>query len=104
MEVTIKKCGESSLTASYTFDYEDFLNGTFLNEEEMDSNQLVNVLHLKNKKKGSVYLRLKSSPEDISVVTVRANFVLWKKKLDRPIAGGKGLITYQFMDSKTARI
>lgn len=59
---------------------------------------------MKNKKKGAVYLRLKSAPEDISVVTVRANFVLWKKKLERPVAGGKGLINYQFMDAKTARI
>ena len=70
----------------------------------MDADQLVNVIHLNNKKKGVIYLRLQSSPEEVSVVTVRANLVLWKKKLERPVAGGKGLINYQFMDTKTARI
>ena len=47
---------------------------------------------------------LKSAPDEVSVVTVRANIVFYKSKLERAKAGGKGLIDYQLMDSRTARL
>ena len=46
----------------------------------MDHDSLVNVLSLKSKKKGAVYVKLKSSPDEISVVTVRANLIFHKGK------------------------
>ena len=46
----------------------------------MNQDQLLNVISLKSKKKGAVYLKLKSSPKEISVVTVRANLIFRKNK------------------------
>ena len=70
----------------------------------MNLEELVSVLHLKNKKKGVVYLKIKASEEESSVFTIRANLILWKKKVERAKAGGNGIIDYQMMDPKTALI
>jgi hypothetical protein len=70
----------------------------------MNQDELVTILHLKNKNKGAVFLKLQSAADDVSVVTVRANLVFGKNKLDKATPGGKGLLNYQLMDARSARV
>ena len=59
-------------------------------------------LHVKTKGRGGIYLKLKSDPDEVSVVTIKTYFVGSKTKIQKPKAGGKGQLTYQLLDSKTA--
>lgn len=104
VEVEIKKCGESSLTIAYTTDYSEFLKEEFATEQEVDADQLTTSLHIKSKNRGAVYLKLKSSPDEVSVVTVKATLSFSKTKLEKAVAGGKGLITYRLTGSKNAEL
>jgi hypothetical protein len=54
--------------------------------------------------RGAVYLKLKSSPDEVSIVTVKATFSFSKSKMEKTTAGGKGLLSYQLLNSKTASI
>ncbi len=70
----------------------------------MDHDQLTASLHIKTKMRGAVYLKLKSSPDEVSTVTVKATFSFSKSKMEKTTAGGKGLLSYQLLNSKTASI
>ena len=104
MDVEIKKCGESSMAIAYTTDYQDFIKEEFQNEQELDHNQLTANIHLKTKMHGAVYLKLKSSPDEVTVLTVKASFSFAKTKVEKATAGGRGELTYQLLSSKTAQI
>lgn len=66
---------------SYTTDYQEFLKEEFQNEQEMDHDQLTAVTHIKTKMHGAVYFKVKSSPDEVSVLTVRAVFSFAKNKV-----------------------
>lgn len=68
----------------------------------MDHDQLTASLHIKTKTKGAVYVKLKTSPDEVSVVTMRALFSFSKSKTDKVTAGGRGIINYKLLDSKNA--
>lgn len=53
---------------------------------------------------GTLYIHVKSQPQESSLLTVRVDYSTEKVKKDIVKAGGKGLLQYQLIDSKTAEV
>jgi hypothetical protein len=70
----------------------------------MDRDLLINSIHLKLKNNRAVYFKLKASPEEESVLTMKANLMFVKYKPEKTTAGGKGLLNYQLLDSRNAEL
>ena len=71
----------------------------------MGPDELMTQLYIKTKQTGStgtVYIRVKSSPEEDSLLTVKASMSFAKVKKEKTRAGGKGLIEYSMLDSTKA--
>ena len=68
----------------------------------MSQDELITTVLIKLKNKGAVYIKLQSSPTEVSVVTIKANLQYAKIKQEKTSAGEEGLIKYNLLDSKTA--
>ena len=65
----------------------------------MGEQELITDLQLKVKDSGSAYIKVKSSEDDDSLLTVKAVYKWVKSKEQKTKPGNKGLVEYRMLDS-----
>ena len=102
IDLEVRKCDQSTPTLGYTFDYDSFIKGEYMYEAMLTEESSFRY-HIKANRIGTLYLKLQAATET-STATVRMVHSEAKVKLDLIRAGNHGLLHYEIIDQKSAKI
>ena len=103
VKVSFSKCSISYPSIAYTTNYQDFIAEDYSIENQM-TEDLTSELVLKVNASSGLYIKVKSSETEKTLMSIKAAFSQQKMKSSKAKPGDKGLIQYQLLDSAKAEL